>query len=123
MSKPKQWTVNHHLPGGRYGSISIRLNDEPVAKMWGDTPKMLRLAKRIVAAMNADDVWCVQSRDRWCATKDGRKPSADATCDPTACGMYVTLRWGSAKMRPTCEHCLAALGGSSKGGEKEANQS
>jgi len=55
VSTPKQWSVNRHLPGGRYGSITIRLNDEPVAKMWGDTPKALRLAKRIVAALKAAD--------------------------------------------------------------------
>lgn len=52
---PPRWTVDHHLPGGRYGCIMIKLDDENVARMCHDTPEMLAMAERIVAAMNAKE--------------------------------------------------------------------
>ena len=53
--------------------------------------------------------WCVQHREGWCATEDGKKPTEDAWVDITACGHSVTLRIGSAKREPDCAECLAAL--------------
>lgn len=46
------WTVNHHLPGGRYGKITIRFDDASVAHMVADNDANLALAKRIVDLLN-----------------------------------------------------------------------
>lgn len=58
-------------------------------------------------------VWCVQHRDGWCATANGgrARPDHSATSDETACGFFITLRWGQEKRMPDCATCLRALRG------------
>ncbi len=57
--------------------------------------------------------WCVRwTRPKpggWCATLGGRKPTADAWADDTACGMQVIMRAGNEKREPSCAACLAAI--------------
>lgn len=50
------WSVHHHLPGGRYGKISIRFDDESVAHMVADNDEKLALAKRIVDVLNRNGI-------------------------------------------------------------------
>lgn len=57
------------------------------------------------------DVWIVKHRTGWCATANaGRtRPDRNAISDETACGMFVTMRWGQEKGEPDCPDCLRAL--------------
>lgn len=55
-------------------------------------------------------IWCVRSREGWCATATGRREST--TNVKTRCGRYVVLPWGSALRRPDCANCIAKLSGS-----------
>lgn len=56
-------------------------------------------------------VLCVQHRQGWCALKPGEVLDESATLDATACGWFVTFRWGEEVRVPTCPDCLKALKG------------
>jgi hypothetical protein len=47
------WSVRHHLPGRRYGKITIQRRGESVAHMVADNDEMLAIAQNIVAVLNA----------------------------------------------------------------------
>lgn len=54
-------------------------------------------------------VWCVESKDGWCAVADGRCPEEGSVSVQTACGQFVTLPFGFDLHEPDCENCRAAL--------------
>jgi len=51
-ARQQPWSVRHHLPGGRYGKISIQRRGESVARMVADNDEMLAIAQNIVAVLN-----------------------------------------------------------------------
>lgn len=54
---------------------------------------------------SARQVWCVKSREGWCAVKDGRRPPEAVACVPTKCEHYVILPVGIDRRVPTCRPC------------------
>lgn len=54
-------------------------------------------------------VWCVQSRDGWCATKNGKRPDTEANSVDTLCEYIVVLPFAWCLRKPTCKDCLAIL--------------
>lgn len=54
-------------------------------------------------------VECVQHREGWCATHDGRRPNEAESNVPTLCNRFVVCPMGFEKMEPTCLACVAVL--------------
>ena len=53
--------------------------------------------------------WIIAHQTGWCATFRNARPDPDALTDRTACGHYVSLRWGSKRGKPTCSECLQRI--------------
>lgn len=55
-------------------------------------------------------IMCVRHRDGWCALKKGERLDPEAISDATACGYFITMRWGNEKREPDCPDCRRVLG-------------
>lgn len=53
-------------------------------------------------------VWCVESRDGWCAIAGNARPPEGETGVPTRCGMVVVFPGKYDQRQPDCPECIGA---------------
>ena len=66
-------------------------------------------AQPALPASTGSAVWCVRSRDGWCACNRNRDPGEGTDSVPTKCAHFIVLPMGIEFRQPDCPVCRAVL--------------